>query len=234
MTGARPAPEHAGSDPTVPVGNTRRYAGDYAAHEHAFAQVLFGLEGRLELEIGGRAERVEADSGLIVPAGVAHAFASETPSRLWVVDAPPSRELARTRRFRRPAGFSTTLGAADALARAVGAPRALPRRALERRVLEAALADSLHEAWPTRRMAALYALSAPRFHARWLAAEGRTPQAWLRAHRLDRAERLLQVGRSLDFAAASVGYASASALCHALGRERGGAARALRARTRAR
>ena len=215
--------------PEAPVGTARHYKGAYAVHEHAFAQVLFGLEGCLELEIGGRAARVDAGNGLIVPAGVAHTFASETPSRVWVVDAPPARELGRTRRFRRPDGFSTALDADVVLALAVGAPRALPRRALEPQVLETALTGRLHEAWPTARMAALYALSAPRFHVRWLESRRLTPQAWLRARRLDRAQALLRAGHSLELSAATVGYATPSALCHALGRDRGVGARSLRA-----
>ena len=80
-------------------------------------------------------------------------------------------------------------------------------------------------------MAAVYALSVPRFHARWLDLTGQAPQTWLRARRLEMAVRLVKLGMSLDAAALQVGYCGASALAFALRREHGLGARALR-RTR--
>jgi AraC-like DNA-binding protein len=112
-------------------------------------------------------------------------------------------------------------GLAQQLAGLLHAPRVLQRRALAPERLEQALRGALHEDWPTARMAALYALSAARFHARWQALTGSTPQAWLRDLRLDAAQRALAT-------ALQVGYANASALAYALRRERGTGARALR------
>jgi AraC-like DNA-binding protein len=86
----------------------------------------------------------------------------------------------------------------------------------------------LHEDWSAERMAAQFALSVPQFHVRWRQLTGQTPQAWLRDRRLDAAERLLRAGWPGDTVAAQVGYASASALLHALRRERGVGARQLR------
>ncbi|HEY8974439.1 MAG TPA: helix-turn-helix domain-containing protein, partial [Burkholderiaceae bacterium] len=107
-------------------------------------------------------------------------------------------------------------------------PEVLARRQLDLARLEAAVDAALHEDWPTARLAALCCLSAQRFHARLLELTGRSPQAWLRALRLDEAQRLLRRGLTLEAAAARVGYATASALAHALRRDREIGARALR------
>jgi len=121
-------------------------------------------------------------------------------------------------------------GLAQQLTGLLQAPRVLSRRALPAERLEQAVGAALHEDWPTARMAALYALSVPRFHARWQALTGRTPQAWLRDRRLDAAQRALARGQALETTALQVGYAHASALAYALRRERGTGARALRRR----
>lgn len=119
-------------------------------------------------------------------------------------------------------------GLALQLADLLHAPRMLERRTIAPERLHAAVQSSLHEDWPTARMAALYAFSPARFHARWLALTGSTPQAWLRDLRLDAAERALARGQALETTALQVGYAHASALAYALRRERGTGARALR------
>ncbi len=206
----------------------RHYRGDHGAHAHAHAQLLFGLDGQLEVEVEGRLARVDGQTGLVVPAGARHASLARRGARVWVLDTPEAAGLERWRVFRLPAPGLATTDAADLLALAGAAPRAQPRRPLDADALTALVRGRLHEDWPVARLAAACALSAPQFSHRWRALTGQSPQAWLRGLRLDRASRLLAAGLGADAVAARVGYANASALLFALRRERGTGARALR------
>jgi AraC-like DNA-binding protein len=209
-------------------GELRRYRGDHGAHVHAHTQVLFGLEGCLEVEVEGCLMLVDPTAGLILPPGAVHGSSARFDAGVWVVDAPASREFDRVRPFALDAGRPDGVSVTQWLEWARSARRARPRRRLDRVSLEAALDGALHEAWPASRMAAHFCLSVPQFHARWRGLTGLTPQAWLRQRRLDEAERLLRAGRSGDAVAAHVGYAGASALLYALRRERGIGVRELR------
>jgi AraC-like DNA-binding protein len=215
--------------PPVPArGELRRYRGDHGAHVHAHSQVLFGLEGCLDVEVEGCSMLVDATAGLIVPSGAVHASSARFGAGVWVIDAPASREFDRVRPFALDAGRPDGVSVAQWLEWARFARRARPRRRLDTVSLEVALADALHEDWPAARMAAHFCLSVPQFHARWRGLTGLTPQAWLRLRRLNEAERLLRAGWSGDAVATHVGYARASALLYALRRERGIGVRDLR------
>ena len=213
---------------TAPVASVRRYSGEHMAHAHEHAQILYALQGRMELEVGGHAAFVDTACGMVIPAGVAHGVLAQPGTRAYVIDAPAQAGTDRPRRFAVPARWPGADDAADRLHQILQAPRVLARRAVAPEVLERTVRAALHEDWPTARMAALCALSTQRFHARWLELTGLTPQAWLRALRLDAAQRALARGQPLETTALQVGYASASALAYALRRERGTGARALR------
>jgi AraC-like DNA-binding protein len=210
--------------PLEPRLSIRAYGGEHTVHSHDHAQALFAWRGRMDLEVGASADFSDSSCGLIIPAGVTHAYAASPDLRMVVVDAPPQRGLDRVRRFAVTAGVRALVGQeapADRLLAAIlGMPRSGVRRGIALEVLRATLADSLHEPWTTARMAERCTLSPQRFHARLLELTGQSPQAWLRALRLDEAERLLRRGLTLQGAAARVGYASASALAHALRRDR--------------
>lgn len=210
------------------MASQRCYAGDYDAHAHDHLQLLFGLSGRLELELDGRPAQVEPGMALVVPPGTAHGYRASRAALALVIDAPPQRGLSRVRRL--AVDGRRLLGRNDlwaVLAELGAAPRVLARRALDADALAAAVDARLHESWPTARLAALACLSVPRLHVRWLEATGLTPQAWLRRRRLDQAQRLLAAGLTLEATALQVGYAGASALAYALRRERGVGARGL-------
>ncbi len=219
------------ASPLQPTVTLRRYAGAYAAHAHAYAQVLVGLSGRLELELDGRGTWVDGACALVVPAGVAHAYLADAPARVLVIDSPALPGLERARRFVPPAQWKTPCLQLDAdrivegLASTAGV---LQRRPIDLACIDAALDAQLHARWSTARLAALCHLSAPQFHARFVQLTGSTPADHVRACRLDRAQQLLRSGLGLEATALQVGYASASALAYALRRERGLGARALR------
>lgn len=217
--------------PLQPVATLRRYAGEYAAHAHDYAQVLVGLHGRLQLALDGRGTYVDPSCALVVPAGVAHAYLADAPARVLVIDTPVLYGLERVRRFVPPPSWKDPRHGFDvaALVDALGASATvLARRPIDLAQLDAALDAELHGAWSTARLAALCRLSPQRFHPRFVALTGLTPAAYVRQRRLDRAQTLLRAGLGLEATALQVGYASASALAYALRRERGVGARALR------
>lgn len=193
---------------------------------------MFALRGRMELEIASRADFSDSACGLIIPAGTRHAFVAPPDLRMVVIDAPDQPGLDRIKRFAVTAPFRHTALAcqtAHLLKNILSAPRTGVRRGLKLDRLDGVLAHALHEPWTNARMAAVCQLSPQRFHARMLELTGLAPQTYLRALRLDEAERLLCRGLLLDFVAPRVGYRSGSALAYALRRDRGVGARRLRA-----
>ena len=214
------------SDPATPLEpqlSIRAYSGEQTVHSHDHAQVLFAWRGRMDIEVGASADFADNSCGLVIPAGVTHAYAASPDLRMVVLDVPPERGLDRTRRFAVTAGVRALVGQAPAdrlLEAILGTPRVGVRRGIALDSLQAVLTSALHEPWTTARMAERCLLSPQRFHARLLELTGQSPQAWLRTLRLDAAERLLRRGLTLEATAARVGYASASALAHALRRDR--------------
>jgi len=211
----------------------RAYSGEQTVHAHDHAQVLFAWRGRMDIEVGASADFSDVSCGLIIPAGVTHAYVASPELRMVVIDVPAERGLDRARRFAVTPGLRDLAARAQAqqlLATILDAPRVGVRRGIALDGLRAALVATLHEPWTTARMAERCLLSPQRFHARLLELTGQSPQAWLRGLRLDEAQRLLRRGSTLESAAARVGYRSASALAHALRRDRDVAVRRLGAR----
>ena len=217
--------------PLEPQLSIRSYSGEQTVHSHDHAQVLFAWRGRMDIEIGSAADFSDNSCGLIIPAGMTHAYAASPDLALVVIDVAPERGLDRARRFPVTPGVRQLAAGARAgplLDAILQTPRVGVRRGIALDSLQAALAAALHKPWTTARMAERCLLSPQRFHARLLELTGQAPQAWLRALRLDEAQRLLRRGLTLEAAAARVGYASASALAHAMRRDRATGVRGLR------
>jgi AraC-like DNA-binding protein len=218
---------------TAALSSVRRYSGEYASHAHDHVQIMFALEGRMELDAQGHAAFVDSSCGMVVPAGVTHGFLATPQTRMFVLDLPPQTGIERIKRFAVTPVIHQLTHMADtaaALAQLLQAPDISTRRGIDLDRLNDALDAALYESWTTERIARLFYLSAQRFHARLLELCGQTPQAYLRARRLDRAQALLVMGVPLETAALQVGYRSASALGFALRRDRQCGVRVLRGR----
>ncbi|AYC32246.1 AraC family transcriptional regulator [Pseudomonas cavernae] len=71
----------------------RHYSHELIAHSHAHAQLVFGLSGRLELEMDGRGSQVLRHSLAVVPAATRHACGSPGGSLCLVLDVPSANWL---------------------------------------------------------------------------------------------------------------------------------------------
>lgn len=65
----------------------RRYGPSPGSHSHDHFQVLFGLEGTLELEIEGRGQRVALNEGCVIEPGARHDFEANRGSLCLVLDS---------------------------------------------------------------------------------------------------------------------------------------------------
>lgn len=215
----------------IPRLALRRYGPEVAGHRHDHGQWLFAIEGRLDMEVEGRAVRVDRSTGFALPAGAWHAFEAPRGARCVVLDAPdlvaeqphalavPEAVQRLAAAWRRaPAGpiGDPQLAARLWLALAP-AVRVRPRRELSLIAVEALAAARPDLDLPA--LAAHFGLSPSQFHARFKSLAGESPQRHLRRLRLAHARRLLAAGTPVAAAAARCGYASPSAFTAALKRE---------------
>lgn len=211
----------------------RRYSPEHACHAHDYVQIMFAVQGRMELELGGHCAFADTSCGLVIPAGVEHGFMTAADTRMFVIELPDLAGLSKVRRFAVTSACRQAINLADVdlqLAEVLQAPQVLLRRGIDLAHLNDALDQHLHETWSTTRMAQLFFLSPQRFHSRLLELTGQTPQDYLRSRRFDAAQRLLRQGLSLETTALHVGYRAASALSFALKRDRQLSTRQLRRR----
>jgi len=223
------------STPEAPLlraeSSVREYRGAYAAHRHAHAQVLVGLRGTLMLQVEGRNAFVDAACALVIPAGCSHGYLAPSAAEVLVVDCAGGAALDRVRRFAPPPQWARAGRLPSAEAVLASLPGSAPRQA--RRTLDIvkvtrAIDAAVHRDWTIDELAALCHFSPQRFRARFAELAGMPPSTYVRQRRLDAAQAQLRAGVPLETVALQVGYASASALCFALRRDRGVGARSLR------
>lgn len=216
---------------TEDCGLLRRYDREGGVHAHDHAQVLFGVDGVLHLEVQGHSTWVDATCGLVVPAGATHAYRAGRTARVLVLDDLTGPATERVRRFALPPGWrGGALEAGTLLDTLLGASTIRQRRRIDLDALAERIDADLRRPWTVAELAAACCLSPQRLRVRFAEVLGQSPQAFVRARRLNRAEQLLGRGFPLDAVAAEVGYGSASALSAALRRERHRGARELRQR----
>jgi len=71
----------------------RHYSHDHLAHSHSHAQLVLGLSGSLDFEVGGHGSLVTRQTFAVVPREAHHACASPDGSRCLVVDLEDEDDL---------------------------------------------------------------------------------------------------------------------------------------------
>jgi AraC-like DNA-binding protein len=213
----------------------RDYGQAPGGHVHAHFQLLWPLQGCLELEVEGRGIALQVGDALLVRPGDRHDFESRHGSRCLVLDTSDPVWLHRTERpayaasaSRMAAFLAVALEEQLPLARESGAlllaqswgddsaTAGTLRRAIDWTKLTAWAAPRLEHKLLACELADQVHLSESQFRARCLEERGLTPMQWLRQLRLHRARQLRQAGMAVAETAARVGYASPSALTAAM------------------
>jgi len=79
-----------------PILTLRQYTHDLIIHSHDHAQLVFGLSGALDFEVGGHGSQVVQQSFVVVPAGAHHACGSPNGSRCLVLDVPSDQWVSQS------------------------------------------------------------------------------------------------------------------------------------------
>lgn len=222
----------------APKWSVRSYGAAPGSHAHDHFQILWGLDGRLELEVEGKGATVSTGDGLVIAPNERHDFESQEGSRCLVLDAP---DMGWSVRERMPQFARAT----DLLARFISEAienklpvdphhaallfaqswSALPtvqrtRRDIDWPALALWVEERLSKPLTAADLAAQVHLGESQFRARCFAALGCSPMHWVRRLRLERAQLLRAQGMSVAEIAARTGYDSPSALTAALRRSR--------------
>lgn len=222
----------------APHWSIRAYGPSPGSHAHDHFQILWGLEGALELEIDGKGTRVRAGEGLVIAPRERHDFESRAGSRCLILDSPDAAWAVRQRVPRAPQ-------ATDLLARFISEALAheLPidphhaalllaqswgpspesgrvRREIDWTELAQWVQARLAKPLTAADLAAQVCLGESQFRARCVEALACSPMQWVRRLRVEEAQRLRTQGMSVAEAARRTGYDSPSALTAAMQRLR--------------
>ncbi|MES2944504.1 MAG: AraC family transcriptional regulator [Pseudomonadota bacterium] len=213
----------------------RHYGASPGSHAHPHFQVLLGLEGELELEVAGKAQRVLAGGGCVIAPGERHDFEARSGSHCLVLDstqtawascksaAPrPDSALALATYLRLALKHQQHWTIQNAASLLLDCWQIPPQSTLSRgrKIDWQALTDwaetRLHQPLTVADIASQVFLSPTQFATRCRGETGFSPMQWLRKLRLARAFTLRAGGLDTALTAKRCGYQSASALVHAM------------------
>jgi AraC-like DNA-binding protein len=86
----------------VPSVSLRRYEALEASDVHDFHQIVLGLDGAMEMAVGGDARRIDCRGAWIIPAGARHDYWAAGENRQLVLDLPAASVAVPERFFERP------------------------------------------------------------------------------------------------------------------------------------
>ena len=213
------------------------YGPSPGSHSHDHFQVLWSLQGNLELEIEGKGVNLSAGTGIIIAPDERHNFESHNANRCLVLNTKDAGWAARPR-------VPCSIDAIDHLARyiQVAISSNLPisyelsslllaqtwgnstarrrfRRPIDWGQLTNWVKSQLSTPLTAMHLAEQVNLSESQFRARCYAELGYSPMQWLRRLRYDQARVLRAKGMSVADIARHVGYDSPSALTAAIRRD---------------
>ena len=214
----------------------RRFGPSRGSHSHDYFQILWGLEGSLDLEVDGEGVLVAQGSGFVIAPGERHDFESsqgrqclvfETASPAWsachrVPECSPAVDhLARSLALAlsHEVCFDSEHGA-ELLGQLWGVAKSPPRlrRDIDWDKLTRWVRLRLSAPLSVADLAQQVSLSESQFRARCVEDKGIPPMEWLRRLRAQRAIELRATGMCASQAAEMVGYGSSAALATALRR----------------
>jgi AraC-like DNA-binding protein/mannose-6-phosphate isomerase-like protein (cupin superfamily) len=218
--------------------SVRTYGQAPGGHLHDHFQVIWPLQGCLELEVEGKGLALQVGDGLIVRPGDRHDFQSRDGSRCLVLD---SSQAVWNYRNVRPsfAKSASQMAAFLAVALEENLPMAIEqgehllaqswgaspvaskaRRTVDWQALAAWTNARLDQPLRAGDLAGLVHLSESQFRARCLEEWGVTPMQWLRQLRLSKAQLLREAGLPVSVISARVGYETPSALTAAMAKHK--------------
>lgn len=220
----------------TPTWSIRAYGPSPGSHSHDHFQVLWGLDGKLALEIEGKDVEVSSGNGLVIAPNERHDFESLSGSRCLILDSP---DIGWSLRDRIPQFSKAT----DLLARFISEAieQRLPidhhhaamllaqswsatptirkaRREIDWETLTQWATSRMSDSLTALDLAEKVCLSESQFRARCLEELGCSPMQWLRRLRLEHARLFRAQGKSMSEIARRTGYDSTSALTAALKR----------------
>ncbi|WP_321904296.1 AraC family transcriptional regulator [Paraburkholderia tropica] len=90
---------HHHSPVTAPGVELRRYGAIEETDLHDFHQIVLGLDGSMEMTVGGVGERIDPCSAWLIPAGARHDYAGIGENRQLVLDLPAASLAVPERLF---------------------------------------------------------------------------------------------------------------------------------------